>query len=188
VGAVSEPYYRDDTVTLYLGDCREILPALGVTADCIVADPPYAETSLAWDRWPDGWLDAATSVTRSLWCFGSLRMFLDRQDEFAGWKLSHDTIWEKTRGTSFVTDRFARVHEQLAHWYRGEWGRVYHEVPREEHHGRRISLPVRKGRDEYLHGAIGRAVTWQDDGTRMMRSVLRVANLRRGQQGRHSSD
>lgn len=53
---MTTPYYADEQVTLYLGDCREVLPALGVTADCIVADPPYGETSLAWDRWPDGWL------------------------------------------------------------------------------------------------------------------------------------
>jgi len=73
---VSKPYWTDGQVSLYLGDCREVLPAFGVTADCVVADPPYGETSLAWDRWPDGWLDAAAGVTSSLWCFGSLRMFL----------------------------------------------------------------------------------------------------------------
>lgn len=33
------PYYADDLVTLYAGDCREILPAL--TFDAIVSDPPY---------------------------------------------------------------------------------------------------------------------------------------------------
>ncbi len=73
---MSKPYWTDGQVSLYLGDCREVLPAFGVTADCVVADPPYGETSLAWDRWPDGWLDAAAGVTSSLWCFGSLRMFL----------------------------------------------------------------------------------------------------------------
>jgi site-specific DNA-methyltransferase (adenine-specific) len=52
---VTEPYYADADVTLYLGDMRLILPGLDVTADCVIADPPYGETSLAWDRWPSGW-------------------------------------------------------------------------------------------------------------------------------------
>lgn len=31
-------YWQDGTVTLYIGDMREVLPALAVTADCIVTD------------------------------------------------------------------------------------------------------------------------------------------------------
>lgn len=32
------PYYQDDHVQLYLGDMREVLPALGITADACVTD------------------------------------------------------------------------------------------------------------------------------------------------------
>jgi site-specific DNA-methyltransferase (adenine-specific) len=35
-----EPYYQDDAVTIYHGDCREILPSLA-DIDLLLSDPPY---------------------------------------------------------------------------------------------------------------------------------------------------
>jgi site-specific DNA-methyltransferase (adenine-specific) len=38
-----KPYYADESVTLYHGDCREILPTLGDRSfDCVITDPPYS--------------------------------------------------------------------------------------------------------------------------------------------------
>jgi site-specific DNA-methyltransferase (adenine-specific) len=169
------PYWSAPDVDLFLGDCREILPALGVTADCIVADPPYGETSLPWDRWPSGWLDAASLVTKSLWCFGSLRMFLDQRDEFARWKLSQDLIWEKQNGSGFDTDRFKRVHEVIAHWYRDGWAAIHHDVPREQGAPRSASMyRSRAGGD---HRGQIHASEVQRDSLRLALSVIRIRNL-----------
>ena len=36
-----QPYWEREGVTLYCGDCLEILPELDVTVDAVVTDPPY---------------------------------------------------------------------------------------------------------------------------------------------------
>ena len=54
-------FYADASVTLWHGDMREVIPAHVDTVDLVVADPPYGATSMAWDRWPQGWLDTPRS-------------------------------------------------------------------------------------------------------------------------------
>ena len=40
------PYYQDDAITLYLGDCREILPTLpAASIDFVFTDPPYGHNN-----------------------------------------------------------------------------------------------------------------------------------------------
>lgn len=168
-------YFETDNVQLYLGDMREVLPALGVNADLILADPPYSETSLAWDRWPDGWPTLAAAAASSMWCFGSMRMFLDRRDEFTDWKLSQDVIWEKHNGSGFAADRFKRVHEIATHWYRGEWRTLHHEVTRErgnptKRSGSAVQATTPHTGRHYPHRS-------EDDGRRIPRSVQRVRSM-----------
>jgi len=167
---MSAPYCSTDSVELYLGDCREVLPDLGRTFDAAVCDPPYVETSLAWDRWPDGWPSAVASVTQAMWCFGSMRMFLDRWGEFAGWRMSQDVVWEKSEGSGFFTDRFRRVHEFALHFYRGPWSEVRHDVPRTGVRGPDVTVRTAKYSGS-VHGTRG-AKVYVGDGTRMMRSVI----------------
>jgi site-specific DNA-methyltransferase (adenine-specific) len=37
-----KPYYQDDAVTIYHGDCREIVQKLGIF-DCMITDPPFSQ-------------------------------------------------------------------------------------------------------------------------------------------------
>lgn len=174
------PYYVNEHVQLYLGDCREVLPTLGQTFDAAVCDPPYGATSLSWGRWPSGWTGAVAAVTDSLWCFGSLRVFMDHATDFtgSGWKLSHDVVWRKNTGSGFgVSDRFRCMHELAAHWYRGPWSGVRHEAPRV------LSLVPDKGRafspvttPHRSSGIVPRG--WEDNGTRMPGSVIEAPTMR----------
>ena len=38
------PYYQDGAVTIYHGDCREIVPTLGRFA-CVITDPPFSDST-----------------------------------------------------------------------------------------------------------------------------------------------
>jgi site-specific DNA-methyltransferase (adenine-specific) len=179
---VIEPYYSDDMVTLYHGRMEEVMQDFGENewADACITDPPYGETSLEWDQWPDRWPYIVAWHTESLWCFGSARMFREQANDFNGWKFAQDVIWEKHNGTGFAKDRFRRVHELIHHFYRGQWGAVHHEVPREaavfDAKGRTRSRAVAKV--THISGIGGH--TYEDDGTRMVRSVIKAPSIRGG--------
>jgi site-specific DNA-methyltransferase (adenine-specific) len=164
------PYYADDLVTLYHGDMRDIVPTLG-RVDAVIADPPYGETSLKWDRWVIGWPKLAADLTNRLWCFGSLGMFMDHASDFASWKRPRSIVWEKHNGSGFGADFFKGVHELAGYFYRGPWAEAHEDVPRVAYRG-----PVKTvlHRPQTPHaGAIGSA-GYSDDGTRLMRSVIQA--------------
>lgn len=164
------PYYDQDGITIMHGDCRTVLPDL-YGYDLVVTDPPYGQTSLDWDRWLDDW--PALLYCRSLWCFGTLRMFVDHSDDFAaaGWRMSQDIVWEKHNGSGLHNDRFRRVHEQAAHFYRGDWATIRHTPPTTPDAARRT---IRHKQRPDHWGAIegARAFASEDGGPRLMRSVL----------------
>ena len=55
------PYYADDLVTIYHGDCREVMPTQ--TADAVIADPPYGSGKAEWDDdFPTDWMAHAAIV------------------------------------------------------------------------------------------------------------------------------
>ncbi len=169
-----KPYYSDESVTLYLGDWREAIPE-DFKADLIVTDPPYGETSLDWDVWPGGWPALAARHARSMWCFGSMRMFLDQRHEFSAWRLSQDVVWRKHAGTGFASDRFKRVHEHALHWYQGDWSDICHNTPTERTHGRLKGRTINRGPTAH-YGKQGQ-VGWVDEGERLLQSVIEHPNM-----------
>lgn len=164
------PYYQDASVTLYHGDCRELAPALGLRADAVLADPPYGDTSLAWDKWPIGWVEVARGISDQLWCFGSMRMFLGHSSEFSAWQLAQDIVWEKHNGSSASSGRFRRVHEHALHFYRGDWSAIHREPQFTDDATART---VRRKRKPAHWGGSGEHTYASDDGgPRQMTSVI----------------
>ncbi len=50
-----KPYYDHDGITIYHGDCLEILPSLP-KVDLVLTDPPYGVDKAEWDKYYPDWL------------------------------------------------------------------------------------------------------------------------------------
>lgn len=166
------------------GDCR--LLDLGGPHDLCIADPPYADTSLVWDRICHGWLPAAARALKpnaSLWMFGSMRHFASQrifaQMRAHGFRYSQDIVWEKQNGTGFHADRFRRVHEHAVLFYRGAWGDVYHQPQTfsdPSHRAMRVKKRAAKA-GEFHHGTRREDVYESEEGgSRLERTVQRIRN------------
>lgn len=178
--AAPSPYYQQDGITIYHGDCRQVLPALQpLRAAVVVTDPPYGQTRLSWDREIQGW---ATLVLPhlaswgSLWTFATLRAFLrwSRSGEFDGWSLAQDVIWEKHNGSSMHADRFRRVHEQIIQLYpsTAKWGAIY-STPLSTSDATRRQVRRKRKPAHWAQISPGYYQS-QDGGPRQMRSVLQI--------------
>lgn len=164
------------------GDCRTALAAHG-PFQMLLADPPYGDTSLAWDKRVGGWVQAAYDLVApngSMWVFGSMRYFIDTGAEFAaaGWKLAQDVVWEKHNGSGLHGDRFKRVHEHAIQFYRSidKWADVFNEVQKTNDATARTVR--RKTKPQHHQGTRGDSFYESEDGgPRIMRSVIFMRSM-----------
>jgi site-specific DNA-methyltransferase (adenine-specific) len=159
----------DAHVTLYCGDTLGLLPLMP-QVDAIITDPPYGQTNLEWDRWPCGWPALAARVSSQMWCFGSLRMFMDRCGDLNDWRLAQDVVWEKHNGSNSSNDRFRRVHECVLHFYQGEWRALY-KCPQFTNDAT-AKTARRKKRPQHWGEIAESTYTSMDGGPRLMTSVI----------------
>lgn len=164
------------TVTILVGDVREQIHSIAdQSIDLIVADPPYAETALEWDKWPDGWATLMLRVLKpsgSMWVFGSLRMFMERASEFDRWKHAQEIVWEKHNGSNSFADRFRRVHELAVHFYpkTAKWAEIYKKPL---YSNDAVAKTVRrKQKAPHWSKIEGHVFTSIDGGPRLLRSVI----------------
>jgi site-specific DNA-methyltransferase (adenine-specific) len=94
-----KPFYQDDAVTIYHGDCREILPQLDVKVDLVLTDPPYgidyqSSWRIDWARKPKiqgdtafpMWLfDLKPSKAMFVWCRWDILPSLPLPKSFIVW-------------------------------------------------------------------------------------------------------
>lgn len=117
-----EPYYDQDGITIYHGDCRDVLPAIGGDFDCLITDPPYSSGGFQEAGRSAGSVGRRASVPVALdnlstrgyerllreafrWCnqadeayvFTDWRMWIYTFDaiESAGWRVRNMLVWDK---------------------------------------------------------------------------------------------
>lgn len=131
--SLPSPFYQDDAVTLYQGDCREILPELG-PVDHVITDPPYSDTTHEGARTGDAsgagvLVDFASTdadAIRAVLAACQVRRWavltLDWQHVLPlkaqppkGWRFVRHGVWVKPNGTpQFTGDRPAQGWEAVA--------------------------------------------------------------------------
>lgn len=118
-----EPYYADDSVTIYLGDCRDVLPSLHLEPDgLLLTDPPYSSGGFQEAGKSAGSIGTRTSETIAfdnlstrgygllmrevlrycnqadeVFLFTDWRMWIESFDavESAGWRVRNMLVWDK---------------------------------------------------------------------------------------------
>ena len=69
------PYYEQDGITIYHGDCREVVPTLQCV-DLVLTDPPYPDCFVEEYRYFDGILDVIDEMScRQLVCWSGRAAF-----------------------------------------------------------------------------------------------------------------
>lgn len=72
------PYYDEDGITIYNGDCRKIIPMLG-SFDVTLTDPPYGMHKAEWDELipPSEWLPLVRERSKVVAVFCGVRGIYD---------------------------------------------------------------------------------------------------------------
>jgi site-specific DNA-methyltransferase (adenine-specific) len=187
---MSIPYYTDDLVTLYHGDCMNVMQTLdSESIDLVLTDLPYGITDCSWDTplsLPDLWAhwrrvctnNAAVILTASQ-PFTSALVMSNPKAFRSEW------IWEKNAGSNFGTVKRQpmKEHESVLVF---SWSPRYHYTPQMQERAATGLSRVRAGAvnystraEAYSSGGLTSDASSQRPDLRYPRSIQRF-NRQRG--------
>lgn len=184
-GDEMKPYYDEDGITIYCGDCREVLPHLAASSvDATIADPPYGTTACAWDSvipFDDMWreLKRLNKPNAATVLFGaqpfSSALVMSNPEMFR-----YEWIWEKNRTGKFAQAPYRplEVDERILVFSHGTCTKNSRIRMRYNPQGTKSAHIIhndRKGRSEHRPNRKDRGLYVQSI-TNYPRTVLRIAS------------
>lgn len=168
-------------VKLYLGDCLDILPTLAAgSVDAIITDIPYGTTACSWDEvipFAPMWREIKRLLKpRGVFVTTANQPFTSRliMSNLAWFK--HEWIWEKTRGSGFlsVNLRPLNTHDNILVFGSG----MLKYYPQKEHGESYAINSAPTKTPEHYSAHVAKRGEW--DGERFPRSVLRISSGQNG--------
>lgn len=112
-------YYKNDLITLYQGNCIEIMPQLNITFDACITDPPYGTIFAKWDEVipiNDMWNNLNKLIKENgVIALFSVQPFTSLLINSNLEKFSYELIWKKNTPTGMLSanTKPMRYHENI---------------------------------------------------------------------------
>lgn len=165
-----KPYYEHDGITIYHGDCREILPTLS-KVDLVLTDPPYGATSSGWDVAIDGNIifEMISRFECPIVLFAQQPYSSQLVCSKLGW-FKHEWIWAKNRASNFLNAKVQpmREHEQILVFFDGK----VPYIPQKTEGHDPVNFSRRKANSSSVYGFHKEAVNNAGATDRYPRSIL----------------
>jgi site-specific DNA-methyltransferase (adenine-specific) len=175
------PYYDNAGITIFHGDCLDVMPELAAQSfDAIITDVPYGTTACAWDSpipFAPMWacLKRLARPRAAIVLFGSQPFTSALVMSNPKW-FKEQLIWEKTNAVDFALAniRHRKLHEDIVVFSEGGYtynpqmlkGEPYIDKPRK--------------RTNAIHNSVMPNLGITNEGTRYPPSVIRYSNPNNG--------
>jgi len=123
-----KPYYEDEIITIYHGDCREVIKDIHVGVDAVITDPPYPDYHVELYNYHPETLQYFTSLKCKQFIFWSVReQFPLDYTAIHIWNKEvpsspYERIFERNGGDAYKLFSHQFVNNRvLARFHKDEW-------------------------------------------------------------------